>query len=377
MLVRYSSTAALRRLRTPHVLSRTHRFTIRTSSSTHLPSTQVIDDALDPDNTALVQAYKRTGPSSHVNQITLALAPPEQPDAQLPPRQLADLDLLYEVLLDPMPALPTQQERLAKRSNVVEALDTEAFFALPGQDALDPESWAHRIRCLGAMGRADAALAAVEEMEEAGLRGFGPRPDDACLRALADAHSRAGDIDGVREVITRAKARRFVLNAPYYTSLIGAHRRARTEDAALVCLQILEECRAVGATEDAPLHTAIICWHLAEGRTDEAWPAYHHARIAGCPPDAVTFTAMMVACAQGDRLEQARQLQMEMTLHKVYPTLATHNAFINVCAARAKSLVELDEAEHKKLRRLNVDIDVQSPIKDANTQLQVRPPTLQ
>ena len=68
------------------------------------------------------------------------------------------------------------------------------------------------------------------------------------------------------------------LNAPYYTSLIGAHRRAQqaaaraarqpgfaallaVDDASLdepseVCEAVLKECRAVGIVEDTPLHTA-------------------------------------------------------------------------------------------------------------------------
>ena len=37
--------------------------------------------------------------------------------------------------------------------------------------------------------------------------------------------------------------------------------------------------------EDSPLHTAIICWHLACGAEDEAWVAYHHSMMAGVAPD--------------------------------------------------------------------------------------------
>ena len=55
----------------------------------------------------------------------------------------------------------------------------------------------------------------------------------------------------------------------------------------------------------------------------------------GVRPDAVSYTAMLVACAQGDQLEHARNLLMEMQLHRVHPTAATHNAFINVCASTA------------------------------------------
>ena len=60
----------------------------------------------------------------------------------------------------------------------------------------------------------------------------------------------------------------------------------------------------------------------------------------------------------------------EMSTKRVAPTLATHNAFIHVCAARAQRLTELDLATHKKLRRLNVDLNVATPVHLANQQLQ-------
>ena len=341
---------------------------LASSSTSAVPHRAPHED--DADDRDLAHLHGSSRPSKPVRQITLALAPPERPDVELPPKQLDDLDRLYEALLEPLPRVPTQQERLEKRRGVVEAEDADAFFALPGQTPLDPESWAHRLRCLGAQGKRDVAWRVFDEMEEMGLAGAGPRPDMGCLHALADASARDADVEGVEEVIIRAKARRLPLNAPYYTSLIGAHRRAGSEDAPSVCLEVLTEARRSGVVEDTPLHTAMICWHLAEGLVDEAWLAYHHARQSGCPPDAVTFTAMMVACAQSDRLEQARNLQMEMRLHRVHPTLATHNAFIAVCAARAASLVELPEEQHAKLRRLGVDLDVQSPVELANAGLQ-------
>ena len=215
------------------------------------------------------------------------------------------------------------------------------------------------------------ARAAFEEMAARGLADLGPRPDQACFHALADAYSRDGDVDGVEEVILRAKSHVLPLNAPYFTSLIGAHRRAGTEEVGEVCEEILERMEKIGVVQDTVLHSSIICWHLAEGESEAAWMAYHRARLnPWCAPDAVTYTAMMVACAQADRLEQARNLLMEMRVHKVYPTLPTHNAFISVCAARAASLTEMSLEEHTKLRRLGVDLDVQSPISIANTQLQ-------
>jgi pentatricopeptide repeat protein len=107
------------------------------------------------------------------------------------------------------------------------------------------------------------------------------------------------------------------VNAPLYTSLIGAHRRATQHlDSAAAAAEVPERAaklmgrlRREGIVEDAPLHTSVICWFLGAGLPSEAWEAYHDSRKAGVEPDAVTFTAMMVACAQGDQLEQARRVE--------------------------------------------------------------------
>jgi len=205
-----------------------------------------------------------------------------------------------------------------------------------------------------------------------------PRPDAACYAALADACARAGDVPAVEQVIKAVRRAGLRVNAPLYTSLIGAHRRATQHlDSAAAAAEVPERAaklmgrlRREGIVEDAPLHTSVICWFLGAGLPSEAWEAYHDSRKAGVEPDAVTFTAMMVACAQGDQLEQARSLQVEMQLRHVAPTLATHNAFINVCAARAATLTELPRHKHEQLQRLNVQIDVQSAVGLAHRQLQ-------
>ena len=104
--------------------------------------------------------------------------------------------------------------------------------------------------------------------------------------------------------------------------------------------------------------------------------AFRFQRLArGVGPIYLRREGLLVPLLRGqgffvDRLELARNLQMEMRLHKVAPTLATHNAFICVCASRAAALAELPLDQHQKLRRLNVDIDVASPIRMANSQLQ-------
>ena len=67
---------------------------------------------------------------------------------------------------------------------------------------------------------------------------------------------------------------------------------------------------------------------------------------------------------------QAEAMLVDMRMSGVAPTLATHNAFINLCGARANSLAELPKWRHDELRRLNVRIDLDSAVGLANTQLQ-------
>ena len=356
-----------------------------------------------PSANVAFAARKASSTDEALRQLSLALAPSDQPTVAVPPSYQRDLDELYDVLMRPLPPVPTQRDRIEKL-RATEALDEAAFFA--ERDRSDVEQYAHRIRCLGAQGHLAAAhevlndilrqqpvAPALERHGEGEGEGEGtttatvavpaarasvPRPDAACYAALADACARAGDVPATEQVIKAVRRAGLRVNAPLYTSLIGAHRRATQHlDSAAAAAEVPERAAKVmgrlrreGIVEDAPLHTSIICWFLGAGLPSEAWEAYHDSRKAGVEPDAVTFTAMMVACAQGDQLEQARSLQVEMQLRHVAPTLATHNAFINVCAARAATLTELPRHKHEQLQRLNVQIDVQSAVGLAHRQLQ-------
>ena len=356
-----------------------------------------------PSANVAFAARKASSTDEALRQLSLALAPSDQPTVAVPPSYQRDLDELYDVLMRPLPPVPTQRDRIEKL-RATEALDEAAFFA--ERDRSDVEQYAHRIRCLGAQGHLAAAhevlndmlrqqpvAPALERHGEGESEGEGtttatvavlaahasvPRPDAACYAALADACARAGDVPAAEQVIKAVRRAGLRVNAPLYTSLIGAHRRATQHlDSAAAAVEVPERAAKVmgrlrreGIVEDAPLHTSIICWFLGAGLPSEAWEAYHDSRKAGVEPDAVTFTAMMVACAQGDQLEQARSLQVEMQLRHVAPTLATHNAFINVCAARAATLTELPRHKHEQLQRLNVQIDVQSAVGLAHRQLQ-------
>lgn len=306
-------------------------------------------------------------PASALREITLALAPPDRPNVELPVRQLADLDRLYDLLTQPLPPLKTQAEKRQARYLREEAESADAFFALPGFKRNDPESHAYRIRCLGEQGKLKQAHAAFDEMEQMGVK-----PDMNCTHALADACDKCGSVEGVEGVIKLTKRLKMPLTAPLFTALIGAHRNSRMhalEQVPHVVDSLLERAGESGIVQDAPLHTAGITWLASVGLHEEAWAAYHHSRSLGIRADAVTYTALIVSCAAGDKLELAKNLMVEMQSQQVAPTLATFNAFINVCSSRAASLAELPEYKHRQLRRLAVDIDVRSPVRAAQATL--------
>ena len=401
-----SLTSVFHLRRRPHPLLLTLRgaaSTLATPPRNALMFDPALLEGDKPSANVAFAARKASSTDEALRQLSLALAPSDQPTVAVPPSYQRDLDELYDVLMRPLPPVPTQRDRIEKL-RATEALDEAAFFA--ERDRSDVEQYAHRIRCLGAQGhlaaahevlndmlRQQPAAPALERHGEGEGEGEGtttatvavpaarasvPRPDAACYAALADACARAGDVPATEQVIKAVRRAGLRVNAPLYTSLIGAHRRATQHlDSAAAAAEVPERAAKVmgrlrreGIVEDAPLHTSIICWFLGAGLPSEAWEAYHDSRKAGVEPDAVTFTAMMVACAQGDQLEQARSLQVEMQLRHVAPTLATHNAFINVCAARAATLTELPRHKHEQLQRLNVQIDVQSAVGLAHRQLQ-------
>ena len=273
----------------------------------------------------VVEAEASTATPHHLREITYAVAPVDNPTPELPQGQVDDLNALYEALIQPLSYVPTQQER-AENLRHTEAVDAVVFFA--ERDFADPEQHAHRIRCLGAQGH----LALAHEALEAMRKGDGPRPDAACFHALADACARAGDVEAAEAVIQTVRREPTVrLTAPLFTSLIGAHRRAGSEDPPKVAAQVMSRLRAAGVVEDAPLHTAVICWFLAAKLPSDAWAAFDDSQWHAVTPDAVTYTAMMVACAQEDRLEHAQNLFNDMRTQHIHPTLATHNAFLSVC----------------------------------------------
>ena len=59
-------------------------------------------------------------------------------------------------------------------------------------------------------------------------------------------------------------------------------------------------------TEDAPLHTSIVQAYLDQRQVDAAWRVFNEMREVGVAADAISYTAMLTACAMQDQLEQAR-----------------------------------------------------------------------
>ena len=88
---------------------------------------------------------------------------------------------------------------------------------------------------------------------------------------------------------------------------------------------------------------------MRTGQIPEHRPDGKH--IVPVEPDAVTFTAMIMACAYRDDFEQSRALLLDMKQSAIESTLSVHNALINACASRAHSLANLGKAKKNQLQR--------------------------
>ena len=105
----------------------------------------------------------------------------------------------------------------------------------------------------------------------------------------------------------------------------------------------------------------------ADGSDPEHRPDGKH--IVPVEPDAVTFTAMIMACAYRDDFEQSRALLLDMKQSAIESTLSVHNALINACASRAHSLANLGKAKKNQLQRLKVETDPAVALLKATQQL--------
>lgn len=298
---------------------------------------------------------------SPLAQATIeALKPEGEAVPIVPLDQLEDLDGLYQSLTSPL--APQHRSRLDRHQKLREVdTDPEAFWSTTAPSV---ESFDHLIRACGMQEQIPRARAYFDEMEFVGLT-----PAASTYSALIGAHARVGDVSGARAVLDMAvQEAELEPTAPMVTGLVDAIRRAgRPAEEAHAVLGL---CRRLGVTEDAPLHTSIVQAYLDQRQPDSAWKAFNEMRHVGVEADAVTFAAMLTACAMQDQLEQAHALLQDMELDDVPPTLATHNAYINVCSQRCRSLVELSANRRKRLLGLAVDISPAVPLRIAERQMQ-------
>ncbi len=246
--------------------------------------------------------------SSLAQAVTAALKPEDEPFSQVPREQLEDLDGLYQSLMSPLPQPKTRAERHQRLRQV--DTDPEAFWSthVPSVESFD-----FLIRACGMQGQLARARAYFDEMA-----GVGIEPQPSTWSALIGAHARAGDPGGARELLDRAVQEAGVEpTAPMLTGLIDAVRRAgRPAEEAHAVLAL---SRRLGVTEDTPLHTSIVQAYLDQREPDLAWKAFNGMREVGVAADAVTFTAMLTACAMQDQLEQAHALLEDMRLDEARP----------------------------------------------------------
>lgn len=234
-------------------------------------------------------------PSDLSPAITRALAPLNTPLVELPPSHAEELNELYEALMSPLShRLPTQKERLRKMLRVNTSEST--FFTKMPRSL---ESYAYLIRCLGVQGKLNLAHEVFDDLCSSGEF----TPDHNAFCALIDACARKGDVTRAEAVVTRMRRAGMHLTAPVFTGLIQAHRNAG-QPVDSWAGNILRRARKANVTEDSPLHTSVICAYVSEKNMEGAWEAFDAMQQMKVRTDAVTYTAMMMACVYGDKLEQ-------------------------------------------------------------------------
>ena len=221
-----------------------------------LPRLARASSSLAPLDLALDAAQRRPRrtASPALKALSAAVAPLDRPaPAQLTDERLlaereAELDGLYALLTQPLPALPTR----AEREEAFLRIDTSPAAFWARHPVRTAERYALLVRALAVQGELEAARAAFDEIEGA----TGAPPPLECYAALTHACARAGRPDLAEEAIVRAMGDGHRPTAPLFTDLIGAHLEAGDgPDAAKAVLEIM---RHHNVTEDAPTHTAII-----------------------------------------------------------------------------------------------------------------------
>lgn len=271
----------------------------------------------------------------------------------VPAKQLSDLDELYHMLIHPASC---RMQTIRERRDVLAGVDANIF-----SFSNDFPAKPHARRTCALTGQHKEALTAPAHFRDVDL------PITASLTALPDAWS--GDVAAGERGVRMAQADGVPIKAPQFTSLIGAHRGKGNPSS--TGYDVLEIARGSGVPEDPPLHTTLVCWHLESHLAVEGFYAFEHMEQSGISPDAVAYTALMVACARGDRLEEATKLLAEMCGRGVTPTLATHNAYISVCARRVQHLMNLGPERRLRLRKLKVHLGIGHPVSLAYRQLEV------
>lgn len=176
------------------------------------------------------------------------------------------------------------------------------------------------LRVLGAQGRFDDAMAAVEEMRRRGLS-----PDERTYTALMTLCARVRNGPAAWELLDVMKASGVEPTVVTYGALMQACIRYGDIAAAFRVLPLVEQDGLVPGPE---LFTHLIVACVRTNRLEQAWDTFYHMRTHHCEPDTVAFTAMLSACGRADEVERADSLLTEMKHSDVPLTHATYNSAI-------------------------------------------------
>ena len=278
---------------------------------------------------------------------------------QLPNPQIQDLETLYSALMQPTSQPASREQR---NHYLINQIDADKFFRPPNARERSTSNYATLIRSLGLRGD----IVKVHECV-ASMRQYNLEPDSNVISAIIDACARSGNVEAAELCLRNAKIRGIELDATMYAGLIKAyHAGGRHPRESVGILNRMEVDDGVAA--DCVVYTAVMMNFLRHGLANECVDIFHRMSLRGIKPDSVSFTVLMDACAHSDMLEQAKRYFDQMEITHVAPTLPLYNAFINVCAARARSLATLPKKRRRWLRKLAVDINPEEPLKLAHRQ---------
>lgn len=175
-----------------------------------------------------------------------------------------------------------------------------------------------------AAGKVDEGQRLLEEMENSpGLA------DAITYNTLMKCYAKSGQMDQCYKVFERLKSRVAPSQVTYGILLDGFINENRLEDAA----QVFNTMVSTGGTMNTVLFTTLIKGFARAGEVDQAMQVYEQMRNErNVTPDLITFSILIKANCDADRLEEALKLLEAMVNLNLRPDEVVFNNLLAGCA---------------------------------------------